>query len=118
MNKILRDSWKIGLPVFSHVYPFGQKVSKDRFDMTVEMSVSMGLESGVDGVFIPGVSTQTYKNISKFCSIPFFIWCKNPELPVADLLKSVKHNVRGFVFGKEFFINHKFLNYIKKINES
>lgn len=66
------------------------------------MGVSMGIEAGVDAIFIPEVSIKTYKNIAKFCSIPFFIWARNPMVSANNFLDTTKHGVKGFVFGKIF----------------
>lgn len=118
LNKTLRDSWSQGLPVFVQVYPFGPLVTGDHFNRAMEMGVSMGTESGADAVFIPEAESKTYENIKKFCSVPFFIWCENPNINTDDLLKNIKYGANGFVFGKEFFIKGNLIEYLKKLKEN
>jgi len=115
LNKTVRQCWDEGLPVFVHLYPFGPGVTDDRFNIAVEMGVSMGIETGVDAIFIPEVDLKTYKNIAKFCSIPFFIWSRNPDISVNDLLNCTKYGAGGFVFGQEFFAGNKVTKYLSQL---
>ncbi|MBC7334598.1 MAG: hypothetical protein H5T85_09170, partial [Actinobacteria bacterium] len=115
LNKVIRDSYNEGLPVFAHFCPFGPGISEERFDIAVEMGVSMEFEAGVDAIFVPEVKGQTYENIRKFCSIPLFVWIKDKGITVNALLESINCGIKGFVFGKDFFVNRKALDHLLKL---
>ncbi len=73
INEQMRKSARIELPLFVEVKAEGPRIGKQNYSRAIKMAITMLTEWGADGILVPKVREDVFKELKQFDYHPLFV---------------------------------------------
>jgi len=113
ISHLLRQSYKIALPVFVDIRPMGPKVSEANFEETIKLGVSFMMEAGADAMIVPMCRRDVLSLIAGWSTVPV-IARTDSLLPLDEFRAICDLGLKGVMFSEKILQEP---DYVKSIHE-
>ncbi|MFZ5515499.1 MAG: hypothetical protein ACOY90_02600 [Candidatus Zhuqueibacterota bacterium] len=116
ISHLLRQSYKLALPVFVDIRPIGPKVSEVNFEDTIKLGVSFMMEAGADAMIVPVCRRDVLSLIAGWSTVP--VIARADSLLTLDEFKALCDlGLKGVMFSEKILQEPDYLKSIHQLKK-